>query len=236
MKKFLLIFFSIILNACGNSALPPAPMTAAQQNDAMLEDAKKQIQTGDIVLRCGKDITSYKIREMSETDKTYSHAGLAIVRSGGIYIYHLSPPELDEPKDDTLIRVEPLDKFANPESNFEFGIARFPFSSDQVQQLITHLEDLRKEKVSFDFHFDLTTKNKMYCSEMIDDCIRRVTHDSLFLKRNKLRDPRLVKKAVGYLKADTSVVRSRLYIPIENIYLHPACKIIGRYKFVRDVN
>jgi len=71
---------------------------------------------------------------------------------------------------------------------------------------------------------------------MIDDCIRFATHDSLNLKRNEFRNPQLVKKVSGYLKADTDVVRLRSYIPIENIYLHPACKMVAQYKFVNELD
>jgi len=215
--------------------LPNEPRTPAEKNKAMIEDAARKIQTGDILLRCGKDMTSYKIREMSETDKTYSHAGIAIVKPEGIFIYHITPPDVDEPKSDTLIRLEPLAKFADPEKNFEFGIGRFPLTAEQVNHLIKHIDSLREEKVSFDFVFDLNSKKRMYCSELIDDALRFVSQDSLSLKRNAFKDSRLVKKVGGYLRADTNIVKSRLYIPIDNIYLHPACKIIDQYKFVPDV-
>jgi hypothetical protein len=232
MTRIVVAIGLFILTACGSSSLPDHPVTTAEKNQAMLKNARELIHTGDIVLRCGRDMTSYKIREMSETDKTYSHAGIALVNTQGIFVYHLTPPELDEPKTDTILRLEPLEKFANPENNFEFGIGRFPFTTDQSNAIIAHLDSMRNSGVSFDFLFDLRTKHKMYCSEMIDDCLRFATHDSLYLKRNEFKDPRLVKRVGGYLKADTNVVRSRLYIPIENIYLHPDCKIIAQYKFI----
>jgi len=230
-KLFISIAIVLFLACCGNASLPAKPMTKAEQNQALLREAETHIQNGDIVLRCGKDITSYKIREMSERDKTYSHAGIAVLKPNGIFIYHLTPPELDEPKSDTAIRLEPLEKFADPENNFELGIGRFPLTREQADQLVNHLDSLRKAGVSFDYLFDLKTRNRMYCSEMIDESLRFVTHDSISLKRNAFRDSNLVKKVSGYLKASQKVVQSRLYIPIENIYLHPAFKLIGRYKF-----
>jgi hypothetical protein len=235
MNWILLLVIAVMFASCGNSSLPELARTPREKNDAMLKDASGLIKSGDIVLRCGKDMTSYRIREMSESDKTYSHAGIAIVKPEGVYIYHLTPPDLDEPKSDTIIRYEPLRKFADPENNFEFGVGRFPFSKDQIHDLILHIDTLRMRNVSFDFVFDLKTKNKMYCSEMIDDCIRFVSHDTLSLKRNEFKDPRLVKKVGHYLKADTAIVRSRLYIPIENIYLHPAFTMVKQYKFVPEV-
>src|ERR1700730_1009466 len=135
----ILIAFSLVLASCGNASLPPEPLSVEKRNQALLAEAGTHIQTGDIILRCGKDITSYKIREMSERDKTYSHAGIALVNADGIFIYHLTPPELDEPKGDTTIRLEPLEKFARPENNFEFGFGRFPLTNEQINHLIIHL-------------------------------------------------------------------------------------------------
>jgi hypothetical protein len=235
MYRILILYCMVVVTSCGSMSLPNEPRTPEEKNRAMLDAARKEIKTGDILLRCGKDMTSYKIREMSETDKTYSHAGIALVKPEGVFIYHITPPEIDEPKSDTLIRYEPLSKFADPENNFEFGIGRFPLSEEQINQLIKHLDNLREDKVSFDFVFDLNSKQRMYCSELIDDALRFVSHDSLSLKRNAFKDSRLVKKVGGYLRADTNIVKSRLYIPIDNIYLHPSCKIIDQYKFVPDV-
>src|SRR2546423_10168226 len=187
-RLFISIAIVLFFACCGNASLPAKPMTKAEQNQALLREAETHVQNGDIVLRCGKDITSYKIREMSEMDKTYSHAGIAVLKPDGIFIYHLTPPELDEPKSDTAIRLEPLEKFANPENNFELGIGRFPLTAEQVNKITTHLDSMRNSGVSFDFVFDLKTKNKMYCSEMIDDCLRFATKDSLYLKRNVFKD------------------------------------------------
>jgi hypothetical protein len=236
MYKLLFSTCIFITAACGSASLPNEPRTSAEKNKAMIEEAAKEVKTGDILLRCGKDMTSYKVREMSEIDKTYSHAGIAIVKPEGVYIYHITPPEIDEPKSDTLIRLEPLSKFANPENNFEIGIGRFSLSDQQANNLISRLDSLRVAKVSFDFLFDLNSKERMYCSEMLDDGLRYATDGVVSLKRNAFKDSRLVKKVGSYLKADTNIVRSRLYIPIENIYLHPSCKIIKQYKFVPEVS
>ena len=232
LKFHILISLALLVVACNNNeAVPPAPLTSEQKNETIISEAASQIRTGDIVLRCGKDVTSYKIREMSITDKTYSHAGIAIVKNDSVYVYHITPPELDEPKSDTALRLEPLRKFAKPENNFELGIARFPLTQDQINKLMNYCDSLYTNKTSFDFVFDLKSDKKMYCSEMLDKALGYATNDSLRLKQNAFRDHGLVKKVAGYLRAEEKVVQSRMYIPIENIYLHDACNMIKQYKF-----
>lgn len=232
VKLHLITLFTLFIVACNNNeAVPPAPLTAEQKNQTIISEASSQIRTGDIVLRCGKDVTSYKIREMSITDKTYSHAGFAIVKHDSVYIYHITPPELDEPKSDTALRLEPLSKFAKPDNNFELGIARFPLTPKQINKLMHYCDSLYTTKTGFDFVFDLKSDKKMYCSEMLDKALGFATSDSVRLKQNAFRDHGLVKKVAGYLKAEEKVVQSRMYIPIENIYLHSACEMVKQYKF-----
>ena len=232
LRLNMIFCFGVLIVACNNNeAVPAAPLTSEQKNQTIVSEASSQIRTGDIILRCGKDVTSYKIRELSITDKTYSHAGIAILKNDSVYVYHITPPELDEPKSDTALRFEPLRKFAKPENNFELGIARFPLTQKQIDKLIHYCDSLYTNRTSFDFVFDLKSDKKMYCSEMLDKALGFATSDSVRLKQNAFADHGMVKKVAGYLKAEEKVVQSRMYIPIENIYLHPECEIIKQYKF-----
>ena len=133
-----------------------------------------------------------------------------------MFIYHLSPAELNEPEEDSVIRFERLDEFANPEKNFEFGIARFPLSSEEISKMISHLDSLRLQKVSFDFLFDLSTKNKMYCSEMIDDCIRFATHDFSTGRNNPNQYPVLQAAALNQSGSYKGGTFSTGYFPNPN--------------------
>lgn len=191
------------------------------------------IKNGYVVFRRGRDMTSYRILQLSETDRTYSHAGIAVVKPEGVFVYHLVPPDLDEPKSDTLVRLEPLQKFADPEKNLEFGFGRFKLNGQQSEHLVAHVDSLKQSGVSFDFLFDLRTHDRMYCSEMVDKALRAATKDSIRLKRNEFRDPQLVKLVAAFLHASEKEVRSRIYIPIENIYLDPSFEMIAQYKFLR---
>ena len=232
MKLFFLACL-LFLFACNTVEKPPAPKTPAEQNEAFLTESASMIKSGYVVLRRGRDMTSYRIIEMSETDKTYSHAGIAVVKPEGIFVYHIVPPDLDEPKSDTLVRLEPLRKFANPDKNLEFGFGKFRISDQEVERLISHLDSMKQAGVSFDHLFDLRTQNRMYCSEMVDKALRYATRDSIRLRRNEFKNPELVKMVANFLHASEKEVQSRIYIPIENIYLDPSFEMIAQYKFSR---
>lgn len=221
----------LFLISCGNNALPPDGRTPAQRNANQIKAAAAEIKTGDIIFRSGKDVTSYRIKELSDRDKTYSHAGIAIVKPQGILIYHLTPPDVDEPKSDTLVRLETLEKFADPQRNFEFGIGRFDLSTEQVNRLVAYADSLRNAGTSFDWQFDLNSANKMYCSEMVDGALRYATQNAIALKRNAFKNDSVIRRVARYLHTDEKIVRTGLYIPIDNIYLDSSCTIVAQYKF-----
>lgn len=221
------------LFACNTTERTPAPRTPAEQNNAFISEAAGMIRTGDIVLRRGRDATSYRILQMSETDRTYSHAGIAVVKPDGVFIYHIVPPDLDEPKGDTLVRLETLQKFADQEKNLEFGFGKFKLNDQQVARMVSYVDSMRQASVSFDFLFDLRTSNRVYCSEMVDLAVRHASHDSIQLKRNAFKDPALVKMVAAFLHASEKEVRSRIYIPLENIYLDSSFAMTAQYKFLR---
>lgn len=227
MRRFsLFISFLLFVSCSGRKQYTPE-----ERNNNLIKEAEGLIHTGDIVFRCGRDITSYHIRELSEKDQTYSHAGIAYVTPQGVMIYHITSPDTDESRADTLVRLEPLERFARPGNNFEFGFGRFDLNQQQVDRMMNYLDSLRTAHVSFDYRFDLSSQHKMYCSEMVDCAIRAATHDSFALHRKILQDPKLIKKLSLYLGRNESTVQSQLYIPIDYIYLDWHFNMIVQYKF-----
>ncbi len=227
----LIVIIAICFIACNQAQKPTANLTSAEKNEGMLKNAASIIKDGDIILRCGKDVTSYRIRELSLVDKTYSHAGIAKVTKDGIFIYHITPPDVDEPRSDTLIRLEELRKFGNPQKNFNLAVGRFRLNDEQIRNMLTYLDSLKTSGVSFDFLFDLNSRQKIYCSEMIDDALRAVTNDSIALKRNNLTDSTLIRKVSNYLRMDVNHIKAAKFIPIENIHLNNSFEMISNFKF-----
>src|SRR4026207_2159406 len=90
-----LIVFSA---GCTNTAsLTPLQLTGKdsaairmknQRAFASIEKLKPVIEQGDMIVRTGNDFTSESLRQLSLTDKTYSHCGIASIEHDTIFVYH----------------------------------------------------------------------------------------------------------------------------------------------------
>ena len=220
------------LYGCSENASPRPSSDAAVLNQQLLHNAKAGIRTGDIILRSGKDFTSYRIRELSDKDKTYSHAGIAFVKDTSVYIYHITPPDLDEPGADTALRIEPLERFAAPSRCFGFGIVRYALSETEITAALQYLDSLYRQKVSFDHSFNLDDPHQMYCSEMVDNTLGYATRDRIRLQRKYFTQLQ-ARKAARYFHLSMDVVTSRTYISIDNLQQHPEAAAIHNYVFLK---
>ena len=218
--------------SCGSNASSRFTADTKILNRQLIKDAKATIRSGDIILRSGRDFTSYRIRELSDSDKTYSHAGIAYVQDTSVYVYHITPPDLDEPKSDTAMRLERIEKFTNPAKCFGFGIVRYSLSEDENKAALKYLDSLYQHKVSFDHYFDLEEHNKMYCSEMVDNTLRYASNNRIALARKYFTKLQAM-KAAKYFHSSIEEVNKRAYISIDNIELNPDAKIIYNYVFLK---
>jgi Permuted papain-like amidase enzyme, YaeF/YiiX, C92 family len=235
MTKWILYIFSAmpfaLLAGCGQGTTAPSA-NAGILNQQLIRDAKAGIRTGDVILRSGKDFTSYRIRELSDKDKTYSHAGIALVKDSAVYIYHITPPDLDEPAADTAMRLETLEQFASPKKCFGFGIVRYQLTAAEINEGMKYLDSLHLAKTAFDHLFDLQEHRNMYCSEMVDNMLRRASSERISLTRKYFTKLQAM-KAARYFHSTLEEVNKRAYISIDNIQLNPACTAIHDYVFLK---
>ncbi|MET0466831.1 MAG: YiiX/YebB-like N1pC/P60 family cysteine hydrolase [Chitinophagaceae bacterium] len=192
--------------ACNNPAdektsTPPAASFTQKDNKAQLASAISLIQTGDMITRTGNDFTSNSLRQFCQTDKTYSHCGIASIEQDTVFVYHALGGEFNP--DQALLR-EPLSLFVATEANKGFGIFRFNMDSVQTGRLINEARTAFANKITFDMKFDLATDDKMYCSEFTAKMFRRAfQNDSMFVP---VKIPGLV------------------YLAPDNLFTHAACK------------
>jgi hypothetical protein len=229
---YILLGLSFLHISCGARHTNDNTSDIGVLNSKIISDAKHSIHTGDIIVRSGKDFTSYQIRELSDKDKTYSHAGIALVSDTDVYIYHIIPPDLDENKADSTIRLEALEQFARPAKCFGFGIVRYKLTNEEITRSIHFLDSLKNKKTAFDHRFDLTNADKMYCSEMIDNTLRYATHERIILGRKKFT-PIQVKKAARALHRDANDLMKYDYIPIDDVHTNAECTVIYNYVFLK---
>jgi len=232
VKYILFLSIAYFLCSCGGSVPPNFSSNIDVVNKEMISAAENTIHTGDVIMRSGKDFTSYRIRELSDKDKTYSHAGIAYVTDTNVYIYHICPPDLDESKADTIMRFETLEQFVKPSKCFGFGIVRYKLNEDEINKSIVYLDSLKKKKTTFDYLFDLTNSDKMYCSEMIDNTFRYATTGRIKLERKYFTRIQSA-RAARYFHASIKEVMKREFIPIDNIHINPYCTVIHNYVFLK---
>ncbi len=229
---FLGTLLLLTLTACG--ADQPAPPEEAlidvgqmrSYNDSLVAAIKPTIQSGDLILRTGRDFSSEQVQDMSKEDKSYSHGGIALVENGQVLIYHVEP---DFYYKNDKVRKEPLDSFIAINHNKGFALARYDLSAVEVGTLITYLETQYQKRVQFDIGFDLKSNDKMYCSEMIMKGLRAATKDRIQIEIQPLTDKTKFKIIKQYFKLPEEQIRNRPIIPIDRLYLNPHCKVLQRY-------
>lgn len=199
----------LLFNRCTSSAeRPPIPERNNVYNRALADSAASLLQTGDLVLRSGADMTSYMLRQLNTRNKTYSHCGLVVVENGKAYIYHSIGGE-ENP--DEKLRKDPAVRWFSPAGNMAIGIARFSFDSLQQKKLVAILKQWHGEQKKFDMRFDLATDDRFYCSEMVYKAISGAVNDTTFLRPLTL---------FGYR-----------FIAIDDLFLHPHADMICQLQY-----
>ncbi len=189
----------------------------------LIKENEPKLMDGDLVERTDDDFVSETLREMSQTDKTYSHCGFAFKEDGQWVVYNNMAGE--ENKKEQMMR-QPFDSFVSPFKKTGFGIFRYNMNDSEISSLhqITKLNF--EQGLKFDKTFDLRTDDKMYCAEMIYKFLIKATNNRILLpttkKHNfKLKDP----------KYKGAVLKEFEYVALDNLFLNPFCKEISRVSF-----
>lgn len=152
---------------------------------ASIQNVKPLIQQGNMILRTGNDFTSESFRQLSLTDKTYSHCGIASIENDTVFVYHALGGEWNP---DAKLRRDPLELFCNPEENRGFGVFSFNFDATQVKRLDSIVKAWYKKGVMFDMKFDLATNDRLYCAEFVSKAISSGTNNQISFSTTKINN------------------------------------------------
>ncbi len=166
------------------------------------------VQNGDIIFRTGNDFTSESLRQLAKTDQTYSHCGIAFIENDSVFVYHAIGGEFNP---NQKLKRELFDYFCSAEINRGFGIARFSWRPNQLKALQKQVQYNFVIGLPFDMAFDLTTNDKMYCSEFVAKSIASAFADSLMFA--------------------TSKIGEKIFYAPDNIFLHQDCRFIKKVRF-----
>lgn len=188
--------------------------------------AKSQLQDGDLVMRSDNDFESLTLQNFSDSDRTYSHSGIAFKEEDGFVVYHCMTGS-ENPSG--LCRKDPIDSFINPVRKTGFGIFRYQLSDEEKKKFHTLMKENVSNKVPFDLIFSLRTDDSLYCSEMIYKALKTCTNDRIILPTSSLTNFR--PKIFGY-KYKNVFLKKYEYVSLDNLYLNPYCKEITRVTYL----
>ena len=169
----------LILTAVGISALffisaavfilaPRGKPLPALETDALYSI----VEDGDIICRLGDRLWSQFFKDMSETDKRYSHIGIVRIKDGIITVIH---SEGDSGHGRDYVNEIAFEEFISIAR--AVGIYRI---KDEIKEKYTiaasQLSNLAAEYLGtpFDWQFDMTDESKIYCTELLSVILKRI--------------------------------------------------------------
>ncbi|MEO8112283.1 MAG: hypothetical protein ABI594_19705 [Ginsengibacter sp.] len=194
--------------------MPPPLADSVGQQEKIEEDIssiiaiKKYVQQGDLIMRTGKDFTSELMRLSSINDKTYSHCGIASFENDSLFVYHALGGEWNP---DQKLRRDAFEVFCNPYENRGIGIFRYTLNKNTRTRLFEIIHKLYADGVMFDMKFDLSSDNRMYCSEFVYKSVEQANDHEITLPLTTFNDVK--------------------FVAPDNLYLNPFCKEILRLEF-----
>lgn len=147
-------------------------------NISAVDSCVRLLQQGDLLVRRGDDMTSYMLSQLNTKDKTYSHCGIVAIEDGYPFVYHSIGGE-DNP--DGVIRRDSAHIWCSPANNHAFAAYRYDMPDSMKEQMVSAVYSYYSEGLMFDMAFDLTTDDRLYCSEMIYKAIRHATGGSSYI-------------------------------------------------------
>lgn len=222
----LLVLPFLILSAC-HSVEPPPPakkLSPDEQISHNVDSLKKIASEGDLIVRLGDDMISYQIKFLNEVDRSYSHAGMITEKDGQKWVTHITP----EADGADTIQLTPIDSFITPGRNLRCALYRYnlsPAEKDSLRQVIARY---RAQDIRFDRVYDLSTNDRMYCSEMISKSLQQATHGRLTF-RTASTPPHMVPLVYNYFRPEhltKDTVMKRKFVTIDNLYRKPECSLV----------
>lgn len=217
-----MLFFGLLLscNYKKTNKLLVTKSTVDAANILLVKKAIPLIHNGDLITRSDDDFESLSLQNFSTRDRTYSHSGMAFLEGGSFYVYH-SMAGTENP--DGHLRRESFDSFVNPIKKTGYGIFRYQLSLNEIEDLHALYRKYYEGKMPFDKSFNLISDDSMYCSEIINKSLKKVTNNRIILPVSVLTN--FKPKLPGLLGKNIHIKRFE-YIGLDDLYMNTFCKAI----------
>lgn len=122
-------------------------------------------ESGDIVFRRGVSPESYTVRVI-DGQFAYSHVGIIRRTGGNLEVIHASYREAGQARDGVL--SEPIEAFLKPASASAAAVLRLNSApGDLPRSALNEAEALLADQTPFDDDFDLSSADRVYCTELV---------------------------------------------------------------------
>jgi len=126
-------------------------------NILITQELKNKLLSGDIIFRKEDSFLSNRFEKLD--GRGFSHIGVIYKKSNKVYVVHI---EDDGSKND--LKVVSIDEFLKKATKIKVLRYRHKLLT---KQMIQNIKSLIKKNPSFDLHFDSTSNDELYCTEMI---------------------------------------------------------------------
>lgn len=239
-RLIIILVFVAFLFSCKTKKSDPAAeqkQLAEQlyrENLKKLDSLKSIVKEGDLVTRSSNAWDSEQIKAFQEKDKSYTHAGIAKMVNGRLFIYHIMTEDSIYKTDYTLL--ESVDSFLNPKIYTAFGVFRFDLDSSQTTQVVNYMDDCYKRKIRFDRVFDNRNDSVMYCSEMIAKAVGKASNGAIKFTTTPITDRSQINQIKRYFRryhVTEKDIANRPIYAIDDLTTNPACKTVRRFNFLQ---
>lgn len=148
----------------------------------MPDSVYNKLEEGDIILRKGNGALSFHI--MNATKEEYSHCGIIVKEEGVWRVIHSMGGSVSKKEKDGL-QIMDLDDFVSHAADSMLFICRATFQDSLGTKIRDGAYRFLKEETPFDHAFNLFTRDKIYCSELLFYILRDATGENQMMIRKK---------------------------------------------------
>jgi len=156
LKLFPFFVLILLLTSCFG--------TFRQSMDSVHLNFESKLQSGDLVFRRGISPESYVVIATDRKSR-FSHVGILVKENNDWYVIHAVPGENKKGPD--FIKKEKLAEFLAPQKASSFAIYRSKFPKAVNESAARHALQFYTNRLLFDNNYDLTTDDKLYCTELV---------------------------------------------------------------------